>query len=189
MSEPGARPPGPGTAGLAALLGALTLVAALATATATALANGGIVRISHQPVGPWFVTVYSAPNPLRTGQLDISALVQDSTDEIIDIPVLVDAEPVGFAAESVEQPATRGQATNKLFKAAKFSVEIPGRWAFRIRIGSAADADFDGGGGVLRFEADVAKTTILDRPYLLTVLVLLPLAVLGWFLLGRGEEE
>jgi len=189
MSEPEARRHGPGATGLAALLGALAILAALATATLPALANGGIVRISHQPVGPWFVTVYSAPNPLRTGQLDISALVQDSTDEIIDIPVLVDAEPVGFAAESIEQPATRGQATNKLFKAAKFPVDVPGRWAFRIRIGSAASADFDGAGGELRFEAAVAKTTILDRPYLLTVLVLLPLAVLGWFLLGREEEE
>jgi hypothetical protein len=168
---------------------ALLLLVALATFTAPALANGGIVRISHRPVGPWFVTVYSAPNPLRTGQLDISALVQDSTDEIIDIPVMVDAEPVGFAAESVEQPATRRQATNKLFKAAKFPVETPGRWSFRIRIGAAADPGFEGAGGELSFEADVAKTTILDRPYLLTVMVLLPLAVLAWVLLGRGEEE
>ena len=201
----------PGRPRAAAPFVAILLVAATATVTVPALANGGIVRISNEPVGPWLVTVYSSPTPLRTGEVDISTLVLDSAGRIADVPITVDANPVGFVAEAVQAPADRRQATNKLFKAAKFDIGVPGRWEFRIRIGAAAGAEqpdpagrarAEGGtpreddarrererpGGVVSFEAVVTKSTILDRPLLLATLVLMPLLVLGWFLLGRDEE-
>lgn len=174
--------------GAVVLLAGLMLLAAMATLTAPALANGGIVRISRAPVGPWLVTVYSSPTPLRTGEVDISTLVQDSADEIVDVPITVDATPVGVVAEPVRRAATRRQATNKLFKAAKFDIDVPGRWQFRMRVGSAADGGESGPGGAVSFEAVVAKSTILDRPVLLAALVLMPLLVLGWLLLGRESE-
>ncbi|MFO7892457.1 MAG: hypothetical protein R6U63_01880 [Longimicrobiales bacterium] len=186
------------------LLGVILALATLTTLTATAWANGGIVRISQAPVGPWLVTVYSSPTPLRTGEVDISTLVQDSANAIVDVPITVDATPVGFVAEAVRSPATRGQATNKLFKAAKFDIGVPGQWEFRVRVGSAAERGTPGAagsasevgeeesetkasgpGGVVSFEAVVTKSTILDRPLLLATLVLLPLVGVGWFLLGR----
>lgn len=159
----------------------LALLGLLLVAAAPALANGGTVRISRAPVGPWFVTVYSSPTPLRTGEVDISALVQDSADAVLDVAVAVRAEALDTVAEAVAMAATRDQATNKLFKAAKFDVGVPGRWRFRIRVG-----DIGGDGGEVQFEADVVKRSILDRPLLLAVLVLLPLLVLGRVLRGRG---
>lgn len=169
------------------LLAVTLALATLAALTTTAWANGGIVRISQAPVGPWLVTVYSSPTPLRTGEVDISTLVQDSANAIVDVPITVDATPVGFVAEAVRSPATRRQATNKLFKAAKFDIAVPGRWEFRVRVGSAAqgEAGASGPGGMVSFAAVVAKSTILDRPLLLAALVLLPLVGAGWFLLGR----
>ncbi len=164
---------------LPALLVLLGLILAIA---APAVANGGTVRISRAPVGAWLVTVYSSPTPLRTGEVDISTLVQDSADTILDVPITVVAEALDTVAPPIEMEATRAQATNKLFKAAKFDVDVPGRWRFRVRVGTAA-----GEGGEVTFEADVARTTILDRPVLLATLVLLPLLVLGWVLLGRGQ--
>ncbi|MGK7311503.1 MAG: hypothetical protein ACN0LA_04630 [Candidatus Longimicrobiales bacterium M2_2A_002] len=179
---------------LAALTGVAMLAAGLALLlgvglTTPALANGGIVRISEAPVGPWLVTVYSSPTPLRTGEVDISTLVQDSADAIIDVPITVDATPVGFVAEPVQAAATRRQATNKLFKAAKFDIGMPGDWQFRVRVGSAAVPDRGGPGGVVSFKALVTKSTILDRPFLLTALIALPLLVLAWLLLIREPEE
>lgn len=177
---------------------------ALLSVTAPALANGGIVRIAAAPVGPWLVTVYSSPTPLRTGEVDISVLVQDSADRVVDVPVTVDASPVGFVAEPVYSPATRGQATNKLFKAAKFDIGVPGTWDFRVRVGVAARTEAghveeSAGGGVgasagepgggVSFEAVVTKSTILDRPFLVTMLVAVPLLVLGWVLLGRDRKD
>lgn len=161
---------------------ALLLVAALA---APMLANGGTVRISEAPVGPWRVTVYSSPTPLRTGEIDISALVQDSADALVDLPIAVEATAVRGASPAIRREATRGQATNKLFKAAKFEVAAPGQWRFVVTVGP----DGAGRGGQVSFQATVAKSTILDRPYLLAALVLLPLVVLGWLWLGRDGDE
>lgn len=175
-------------AGIVALMAGFGLLFGIGFTTPV-LANGGIVRISEAPVGPWFVTVYSSPTPLRTGEVDISTLVQDSTDAIVDVPITVDATPVGFVAEPVQAAATRRQATNKLFKAAKFDIGVPGPWQFRVRVGSAATPEANGPGGVVSFEAVVTKSTILDRPFLLTALIALPLLVLGWLLLIREPEE
>ncbi len=165
-----------------------TAFAVLAMAVASAgplLANGGSVRFANVPVGPYIVTIYSAPTPLRTGEVDVSALVQDSSGATVDLPIVVRARPVELPDSMdpdrawITQPATREQATNKLFKAAKFDIDDPGDWWFRVEI---ADA------GRLTFQAPVARTTILDRPWLLATLVLLPLGVVGWFLLGREPE-
>lgn len=162
---------------LLALLGLLLAVAV------PALANGGTVRVSGAPVGPWFVTVYSSPTPLRTGGVDISALVQDSADAVLDVAVAVHAEALDTVAAAITVSATRAQATNKLFKAAKFDIEAPGRWRFMVRVGGV-----DGVGGEVGFEADVVRRSILDRPLLVAILVILPVLVLARLVLGRRTE-
>ncbi len=172
--------PGPRRGRVPVLL-ACVLVPAL---SAPVLANGGTVRISEAPVGPWRVTVYSSPTPLRTGEVDVSVLIQDSADRVLDVPVAVAARPIGFEAPTIRRRATRRQATNKLFKAAKFDVETPGEWEFVVRVGPAAEVR----GGEVSFRAPVARSTLLDRPYLLATLVLLPVAVFGWLWLRRDEE-
>jgi hypothetical protein len=162
----------------------LALLGLLLAMAVPALANGGTVRISSAPVGPWFVTVYSSPTPLRTGEVDISALVQDSADAVLDVTVAVHAEALDTVADAIIAPATRAQATNKLFKAAKFDIEVPGRWRFRVRVGGV-----DGVGGEVGFEADVVRRSILDRPLLMAFLVVLPIVVLARLLLGRRTES
>lgn len=148
--------------------------------TTPALANGGIARIVRQSLGPWFVTVYSSPTPLRTGEVDISVLVQDSANAVLDVPLIVTGTALDSVAEPVRRRATREEATNKLFKASKFDVAVPGRWRFTVEVGDRGSA------GTVAFEADVARSTILDRPLLLTTMVLLPLVVVGWLLRRRA---
>lgn len=158
--------------------GALLLAPALPL-----LANGGTVQVSRAAVGPYIVSVFTSPTPLRTGEVDVSVLVQDSVREaVVDVPVVVVAEPVGHAAAPLRHEATRAQATNRLFKAAKFPVTEPGDWRLGVEVGGAE-------GGSVAFEVTLTDPTLLDRPYLLAALVLLPLLVLGWLLLGRGEED
>lgn len=166
----------------------------LATAAAVAVllllptpslhANGGTVRLSRAPLGPYLVTIYSSPTPLRTGEVDVSVLVQDADDAVLTPAVVVEARPLalgeGTSAQPIRREATRAQATNKLFQAAKFDVSEPGEWEFVVEVAEA---------GSLSFTAAVAKTTLLDRPYLLALLVLLPLLVLGWIALGRDDVE
>lgn len=160
------------------------LTAALLLTAAPLLANGGSVRVSRAPVGPYFVSVFSSPTPLRTGEVDISVLVQDSADAALDVPVLVEARPIGFDADPVRHTATREQATNKLFRAAKFDVPTPGEWEFLVSVGGPS-----AGGRVVSFRTTLTDPTLLDRPYLLALLVLLPVGLVGWLFLGRGDED
>jgi hypothetical protein len=145
-------------------------------------ANGGTVRISRSEIGPYLVSVFTSPTPLRTGELDVSVLVQDAAREsVLDVPVMVEAVPLGVETDRIIHEATRQQATNKLFKAAKFDIPAEGRWEVRVQVGGAE-------GGAVSFQAEFTSPTLLDRPYLLAALILLPLALLGWLLLGRDEE-
>jgi hypothetical protein len=155
----------------------------LLVAAAPLLANGGTVRISREVVGAYRVSIFTSPTPLRTGEVDVSVLVQDTIQEaVVDVAVAVHAVPVGLDATPVRHQATRRQATNRLFKAAKFAIDVPGEWELRVQVGGEE-------GGEVRFRVVLTDPTILDRPYLLAALVLLPLLLLGWLLLGRQEEE
>ena len=161
----------------------------LAVPLAPALANGGTVRISRARVGPWLVSVFSSPTPLRTGEVDISVLVQDTADAVVsDVPVTVEAHPIGVTthAQPIAETATREEATNKLFQAAKFRVAATGEWEFRIRVGGDAKGD---AGGEVSFRAELTDPTLLDRPYLLAALILTPLLLVGWLLSRRRDAE
>jgi hypothetical protein len=162
---------------------AVTVLLVILTATPL-LANGGTVRVSRAAVGPYLVSVYTSPTPLRTGEVDVSILVQDADREtVMFVPVWVRALPLGFDAAPVRHEATRAQATNRLFQAAKFPIREPGEWELRVEVGGEE-------GGEVTFQVALTDPTILDRPYLLAAMVLLPLLLLGWLLLGReGDDE
>jgi hypothetical protein len=149
------------------------------------LANGGTVRVSREPVGPYLVSVFTSPTPLRTGEVDISVLVQDvERESILDVPIEVTATPLSTEASAapIRHPATRAQATNKLFKAAKFDVGEAGEWEFGVHVGGAD-------GGTVSFRIELTNPTLADRPLLLAALILLPLGLLAWIFLGRDEER
>ena len=95
----------------------LLLVAALLAFSSRAQADGGFVEL-HQEVGPFVVTVFSAPGPLRAGPVDISVLVQDraSGQPVLDGEVLVCLKREG--AITLVERATRELAQNKLLYSA-----------------------------------------------------------------------
>jgi hypothetical protein len=111
----------------------LALLAALAWAAPT-WADGGLVRVS-QPAGPFIVTVFSSPTPLRAGPIDLSVLIRDpGVDEtVLDAAVDVSLYQVGGSLH-VHTSATHDQATNKLLYAALLDLPAPGEWEVRVSI-------------------------------------------------------
>jgi hypothetical protein len=91
----------------------LLATAMLLLVTATAYADGGAMLL-HQDSGPFTVTLFAAPQPLRTGMVDISVLVQDraSSQALLDpaVDVTLDQESAVRLA-----PAVSG---NKLMQSA-----------------------------------------------------------------------
>ncbi|MCX2727625.1 hypothetical protein OO015_08970 [Thermomicrobium sp. 4228-Ro] len=135
------------------LLMIATVLGTLLLAThSTVDANGGQVRIANQPVGPYEVTVFTSPVPLRTGTIDVSVLLQRAdTKEIVDGAELVlSVAPVG-GGTSLRYPVTRDQATNKLYYAAEFSIDQPGEYLFQLEIQAPE------GAGSVTFTATVER--------------------------------
>ena len=127
----------------------LRLATALAVLVAPTLgvADGGLVRVS-QAAGPFTVTVFTAPTPLRAGAIDLSVLVQETHggDVIPDADVSVVLRTRDDPAREVRAPALHEQATNKLLYAALLDLPAAGAWQVEVnvaRAGATASLAFD----------------------------------------------
>ncbi|MFN8641266.1 MAG: hypothetical protein U0802_06260 [Candidatus Binatia bacterium] len=113
-------------------LGALLAVASMPIAL---WADGGLVRVS-QPAGPFTVTVFTAPTPLRAGPADVSVLVQEERGGAVvdDATVIVTLRDAAGTRAPIVAAATRAQATNKLLYAAQLGLPAAGAWRIEVAV-------------------------------------------------------
>jgi cytochrome c oxidase assembly factor CtaG len=95
--------------------------------------HGGEVRLTEK-AGPFLITVFSAPTPLRVGPVDLSVMVQDgdSGRPILDAEVTVRLREHGTGGPSILTQATRQNATNKLLYAALVDLPASGLWELQV---------------------------------------------------------
>jgi heme o synthase len=95
----------------------------------SALADGGTVLATAEQDG-YRITVLTSPTPLRAGPVDVSVLVQHSdTGTIVDkAEVAVSMRPINGNQLPLRSMATRAAATNKMFRAALFTLPQSGDW-------------------------------------------------------------
>ncbi len=143
------------------------------------MADGGVVQVADQVVGPYRVTVTTSPNPLRTGIADVSAIVLEGVDQLVpDADVRVQAAPAARPADVAGYPATHANATNKQYYAANVRVPDAGRWLFTIQVQGPQ------GGGEVHFSADVSAALLGFTPFELACTII-PIAVVGLILVGE----
>jgi hypothetical protein len=94
-------------------------------------ADGGTLRLSEKH-GPYRVAVFTSPQPLRAGLIDVSVLVQDAWngEPLRDVAVRL----VLIGPDSSERSLTvsRAAATNQLFQAVQFELPSAGTWRVRV---------------------------------------------------------
>jgi len=138
-------------------------------------ANGGTLQLSRAPAGPFDLTVFTSPTPLRVGPADVSVAVEraDSGDVEPNARVIVLAEPVGREGARTAYEASHERATDPSFYAADVSLTSVGRWRFEVLVQNAAAE------GSASFEADVPppSTPLSPRLTLVGVVGLLAMAV------------
>jgi hypothetical protein len=127
------KPPGARTRAVALTITAIVLEAVVC-------ADGGLLRV-RQEAGPFIVSVFTAPEPLRVGPVDVSVIVQSSgggvlTDAVVDIILESATRPV----ERRRATATRAAASNKLAKAAVVDLPVAGQWTLTVAIRLNGDA-------------------------------------------------
>ncbi len=161
------------------LLAILIAGGALLTKVPTVAAHhGGVVQLMEK-AGPFIITVFTEPAPLRAGPVEITVLVQDAQSErpVLDAEVTVLVLERESDGPSTRIEATRQNATNKLMYAAPVHLPAAGPWELQVTVRQ---------GAVI---ADVAfeVTAEPSRPLVLSFwpyLTLLPLAI-GLFGLHR----
>jgi hypothetical protein len=101
-------------------------------------ADGGALRL-ERPAGPFIVSVFTAPEPLRVGRADVSVLVQRRGDGDLLLGATIRLRL--RAPDGVEQTllASHEMATNRLFQSAWVELPSPGRWQLEITVRHDAD--------------------------------------------------
>jgi hypothetical protein len=101
----------------------------------SANADGGTVQL-REASGPFVVTVFTAPEPLRAGPIDTSVLVQDRETGrvILDATVNFAFSPSVGTSPRFLTRVTHAQARNKLLQAATVDVLAPGWWTMQVSV-------------------------------------------------------
>lgn len=168
-----------------ALTRTLMLAAVLLSPSLTN-ADSGIVRISTID-GPYRITVFSEPTPLRVGLIDLSVMVQETTSEtpVLDATISMLLEHEDDSVSSMLVEATREAATNQLLYSAKLELPEPGKWSVETSVmndGVVSRAQFN-------FDAAPPLPPILDMwPwFILPMVALLLMAMNQW--LQRSKPQ
>jgi hypothetical protein len=114
------------------------LVVALLSNTALLLADGGTL-VLRKRAGPFRITIFSSPQPLRVGPADLSVMVQQLTNESPVLDAKVSLHLTHSHTEGIREvyvPATHAEATNKLLYAARVNLPTAGSWQLAATVDS-----------------------------------------------------
>jgi hypothetical protein len=102
-------------------------------------ADGGAVQF-EKSAGPFVITVFTTPSPLRAGPVDISLMIQSRENQqpVLDCQALVELNKEG--AMSIRSEATHEAAQNKLLYAAPVKVPESGLWELEVAIEHGDDS-------------------------------------------------
>src|SRR5262245_5191016 len=122
-----------------AAMSLLLITIAMFDGRITAHADGGPVQLERSD-GPFVVTVFTSPGPLRAGPVDISLLIQsrENREPELDCQAFVQFRKEG--AMNIRSEATHEVAQNKLFYAAQVNIPESGRWELEAEIKRGADS-------------------------------------------------
>ena len=102
-------------------------------------ADGGAVQF-EKSAGPFVITVFTTPAPLRAGPVDISVMIQNRENQqpVLDCQARVQLRKEG--AMNLRSEVTHEAAQNKLLYAAQVNVPEPGLWELEVAIEHGDDS-------------------------------------------------
>lgn len=148
-------------------------------------ANGGTLRLGDVPIGSYRMSVFTDPTPVRPDSLDVSVLVlhEDRPGTVDDVEVAVTSRGLDGQGSGRTLQATREQADDPRYFAAKFTLGAEGRWEIEVRL------DGPDGSGEAAFQVTARERGLLGHPLVIVLLSLLPLAAFGAWILRQSPES
>lgn len=98
-----------------------------------ALADGGRLRL-HERAGPFTVSLFTTPDPLRVGQADFSVAIEGAGDQglVEDAQVTFLLTPSDADAPPIVLHASHTASTSRFLQAANFSLPHAGVWRITV---------------------------------------------------------
>jgi len=135
----------------------------------------------QQATGAFIVTLFTAPEPLTTGDADFSVMVQDRATQ----QVLLDAAVVlWLTAPSGEVqlvPLGRGHSANRMLQAATVKLGGKGKWAATVRVSRGSEQAV----GATTFDVEADHS----RRVLVLAFVMLPLFAIALFVVHQSQRN
>jgi hypothetical protein len=150
----------------------------LAMGTSEARADGGAMLL-HQDAGAFTITLFAAPQPLRTGDADLSVMVQDrsSGEVLLDPAIDVTVAPESPHTSPQTVRLAKGQASNRLLQACTVHFSSAGKWHLALLIRRGNDQ--------ARLSTDCTVEPNRFRATLVWFYILLPVGVILIFVIHQ----
>lgn len=152
--------------GLASTLAGLALILPFTfwiAADSVRAHGGGTPQLVNAQAGPYRVSAWTQPDPIRVGRVHITVAVAEPATEqseadnlILDATVRVHLDHLSRDGESLVVLATRENAVNKLFYEADLDLTSEGEWRMTIQVEGPA------GAGSANFEVAVLSPSAFN---------------------------
>ena len=112
------------------------LCLALLLIARSAMGDGAHMQLT-QAAGPFVITLFTAPTPLRSGPVEVSLLIQTRGDRAPVRDATVDIVLRALAPDAHQEitvRAQRGLLPNKLFYSAELVIPTMGRWSIAAHV-------------------------------------------------------
>jgi hypothetical protein len=150
---------------LALILLCLALLALSGTQPAMAH-GGGTPQLTNAEAGPYLVSVWTEPDPIRVGNFHVTIAVlespapssseRESGDPVLDAMVQVNLKPISETGKSFVAYATRENAVNKMLYEADLDLASEGQWRVDIQVEGPA------GTGSTGFDIEAAPPSVFN---------------------------
>jgi hypothetical protein len=176
------------------LLGVVLLLALAIITTGRAVGHGGgAPQIVNEPAGPYLVSAWTDPDPLRVGTIHMTVAVSEPAGveaaAATEAGTAVLGAAVRVVLESMDNPtirpvgglATHENAINRLFYEADLDVPETGIWRVNLLIDGPA------GAGETGFEVQVLPPSRLNWPILVAAAAVVLVAAVLVQISGRSR--
>lgn len=104
--------------------------------------GGGMARLTNEDIGPYWISVWTSPNPVREGTLHVTVSVAEPGEAgdrqagppVLDASVALLLIPPRATMDVVSAKATTAQSTNKLYYEADVQVPVAGEWLVEVDV-------------------------------------------------------
>ncbi len=149
-------------------------------------ADGGTLRVANVAMGAYRINVFTAPTPITPDSVDVSVLATFERGRGVarNLQILVVCRLLDDSGTQVTHAATREEADDPRYYAAKFPMGAVGEWEMEVKIQGPE------GEGSVTFQVQVQEPGFLQNPILILALAFVPLLLAGaWLKLGAGSES